>query len=104
KRRLILAVAKAIADDIDTIINHRVEQRLEARARTRKWRVVDDDLRSRCEAEDRFDAEQHVALVWAKRRAAIDMYLAHLTDQVCGEVGSREPVGDIAQPEAAKRR
>src|SRR5207237_7051329 len=82
--RLVLAVVKAVADNRDAVVDHRVEEHLEARAWTREWCVINSDLHSWRETQDCLDANQHIALLIGNaRRPTIDVHLAHVGEK-CG--------------------
>ena len=66
------------------VVDHRVEERLEARTWTRERRVINSDLGSWRETEDCLDPNEHIALLIGNtRRPTIDVHLAHVGEK-CG--------------------
>ena len=81
QRRLIFAIAPAVADDCDPAADHRVEHALEAGVGTGERRVIDRDMCAGRSSEDVIDVEQHFNLVSAERGAAIEVDLAQVGDR-----------------------
>jgi hypothetical protein len=94
--------SEGIADDVHTVVDHFVEQRLKAGNRIRKWRVVNRHLCPGHRGEDGRDAGEHVGFTGTQRCAAIDVNLANLVQKRGRLAGRCQPVGDVTRLKAAE--
>ena len=103
---LILAVYEAVADDVNAILDHLVEDRFEAGAGSRRRPLVHHHLCSRRGIQGRIDANQYITLARGarlERGAAAHADLADLIQETCGKAIQRQHVSHIAHLEGAER-
>jgi hypothetical protein len=102
RRGVVLAVGEAVADDVDAVVDHRVEQCLEAGSRTCERGVIDHNVCVRRDTHHRRDIEERLDLCGTRGRSPVHRYPAQPSDLLGRPAHERQQVADVIDIEIAE--